>query len=167
MLEQKCLEPEASTTISQPSASPQRRGPESFFTTLSNRSLQHGLSQNLYPSISSLNCSVFHSRCDSLPPIVPDPVPLPSCPVSPPPQTLIFSITTPEILLRPSLFRIRPERKRPPRRSSCQRHPHSNCVAEDNQRKITQTTLLTKYLSQIAIGHNRVLSLCSLRKSTT
>ena len=62
-------------------------------------------SLTLSPSISSVNCSVFHSRCDSLPPFVPDPVPLSSCPVSPPPQTLIFSIATPEILLRPSVFR--------------------------------------------------------------
>ena len=121
-------------------------------------------SLTLSPSISSFNCSVFDSRSDSLPPIVPDPVPLSSCPVSPPPQTLIFSIATPEILLRPSVFRPRPERKRPPRRSSGQRHPHCNFVAEDNQRRITQTSLLTQNLSQIAFGHNRVLALCSPRK---
>ena len=48
----------------------------------------------------------FISRCNPFPLLVPDPVPPSSCLVSPPPQTLIFSVTTQE-LFRPSVFRPR------------------------------------------------------------
>ena len=152
VLKQKWLEQEASTTFLLPLPPLKRRVPESLSTTLSNRSLPQGPVTHLCLLRSPVSTALsFLSRCNPFPLLVPDPVPPSSCLVSPPPQTLIFSVTT-QKLFRPSVCRLLGLSVRDHSDAAVV----SGVVVEDNQRRTAQTTPLTQHLSQIAFGHNRV-----------